>query len=376
MKHFVGILCIFITCSLIIFTFCFKPQVTTVSVAKWKNNAKAAYTIIHDDLCNVECAGIYEYADTMALNRGLRFGAGAITKFCVDEGDYMWDHLKTLAAHGHEIMCHSWDHGSPVDLGWQPESWSVDTDVVIAKEVIERNVPNAKVTYFIFPYDAYNDLRVNELKGNGYLGARVGKEMYENDRGVVTDLARYDPFSCNFFDTYFSKQEQDAIDAEPDPYTISIYNDDNDDVEMQHVDSAIASGGWSIQAMHSVANKEPWGWGHISVDKYRALLDYVKKKVDAGILWAEAPSAVTKYIVTKNQVGEVILNNNELTFSNPNAINPKYATEISVVITTSWFTREITGKQGDTSITAREISSNQFVMDVNPIEGNVILTIN
>lgn len=376
MKHLVGIFCIFITCSLIIFTFCFKSQVRSVSVAKWRNNANAAYTIIHDDLCNTECRGIYEYADTIAHNRGLKFGTGAIAKMCVDEGDYMWDHLKTLASHGHEIMCHSWDHGSPVDLGWEPESWSVDTDVVIAKEVIEENVPDLKITYFIFPYDAYNDQRVNELKGNGYIGARAGKVMYDNDRGVVTDPAHYDPFSSNFFDTYFSKQEQDAIDAQPDPYTISIYNDDNDDVEIQHVDSAIASGGWSIQAMHSVDDANPWGWGHISVDKYRALLDYVKKKVDAGILWVETPTAVTKYIVTKNQTGEAILNNNILTFSNPSAINPKYATDITVVITASWFTKEITGRQGNNTITAKKNGSNRFVMDVNPLKGNVILAIN
>ena len=376
MKHVVGIICIVTTSSLIIFISCFKSQVTSVTIAKWKNDATAAYSIFHDDLGNAEeCHGIYEHADTIAYNRGLKFCAGAIVKCCVDEGEYMWEHLKTLTSHGHEIAAHSWDHGSPVDLGWQPESWSVDTDVVMAKQVLEKNVPGTEVNFFIFPFDAYNNQRINEVKEHGYLGARVGKKMYDNDRGVVTSLADYDPFSSNFFDTYFAKEEQDAIDAQPDPYTISIYNDDKDDVEMQHVDSAISSGGWSIQAMHSVDNTNPWGWGHISINKYRALLDYVKKKVDAGILWMDTPSAIMKYLVTKNQSGDAVLNGNVISFSNPEKIDPTYATEVTLIIKTSWFTKELSGIQGKTTIVAKKVGNNNFMMDINPLNGNVTIAI-
>ena len=377
MKHRVGIISIVTTFSFIIFLSCSKSQITSVSIAKWKNDAKAAYTIFHDDLGNSEeCHGIYENADTIAYNRGLKFGAGAIVKYCVDEGEYMWEHLKTLASHGHEIIAHSWDHGSSVDLGWEPESWSVDTDVVMAKQVLEKNIPEIKVTFFIFPFDAYNNQRVNELKEHGYLGARVGKKMYDNDRGVVTNLANYDPFRSNYFDTYFSKEEQDAIDEQPDPYTVSIYNDDKDDVEMQHIDSAISSGGWSIQAMHSVDDSNPWGWGHISISKYRTLLDYVKKRVDAGVLWMDTPTAVMKYIVTKNQSGQAVLNNNVLSFSNPEKIDPQYATEITLVIKTSRFTKELSGIQGKATIVAKKVGFNTFLMDVNPQKGTIALAIN
>src|SRR4030043_2236942 len=96
----------------------------------------------------------------------------------------MWEHLRPLASYGHELLSHSWDHGSAVDLGWQPESWSVDTDVVMSKSVLEQEVPGIIVTYFIFPYDAYNDRRLDELKTHGYLGSRTGKVMYDSDRGV------------------------------------------------------------------------------------------------------------------------------------------------------------------------------------------------
>lgn len=356
---------------------CFKPAVKEVRVAKWKNNARAAYTIIHDDLCDTVCRGIYEYADTIAYNRGLPIAAGAIVEKCVCEGDYMWEHLRTMAAHGHEIVSHTWDHGASVDLGWQPESWSVDTDVVMSKAILEQNVPGIEVTYFIFSYDAYNDQRLKELKEKGYLGSRSGKKMYDDDRGVNTDFTDFDPFHNCYFDAYMSKAEQDEIDALPEDerYTTSIYNDDNDDVEIQHVDSAIATGGWSIQEMHSVADTGPWGWGHISVAKYRALLDYVKEKVDAGVLWMAGPTAVIKYIMIKNQCGEPAVTNNILSFSSADAVDPKYATPISVVITTTGNPAAITGQQNRTTLQARKIGKNSFILDVNPTSGDIALTL-
>lgn len=361
---------------LCIVTGCFKPTIKEVSIAKWKNNAKAAYTVIHDDLCDTVCSGIYEYADTIAYNRGLKFGSGAIVKKCVDEGEYMWEHVKTLVSHGHEIAIHSWDHGSPIDLGWQPESWSVDTDVVMAKELVEKNVPGTQGTYFIFPYDAYNDQRLNELKEHGYLGARAGRVMYDNDRGVTISFANFDPFSNCYFDAYMSKAEQDEINALPEEerYTVSIYNDDNDDIVIKHVDSAITTGGWSIQELHTVDDAEPWGWGHISVAKYRALLDYVKEKVDAGQLWMDVPTAVIKYIMTKNQCGAPILKNNVLSFSSADAIDKKYTTEISVAITTSWNPSKVIGTQNGTQIEAIKIEKNSFMINVDPTKGEVVVS--
>ncbi len=360
---------------LLVFSGCLKPGIKEVHIAKWKSNAQAAYTIIHDDLCDTIARGIYEHADTIAHNRSLKFGTGAIVKMCQDEGEYMWEHLRTLASHGHEIISHTWDHGASVDLGWQPESWSVDTDVVMSKAIIEENVPGIEVSYFIFSYDAYNNQRLDELKKNGYLGSRSGRKMYDSDRGVNINFRNFDPFRNCYFDAYMSKAEQDAIDTLPkdERYTVSIYNDDNDDIVFQHLDSAITTGGWSIQEMHSVEDVEPWGWGHIHPSKYRELLDYVKEKVDAGIVWMDVPTAVIKYIMTRNQAGGVSINDNSISFSGADAIDPNYKTDISLVITTQWNPSRVSGTQDGKTVSAIRIAKNQFVMDVDPTKGNVVL---
>jgi len=328
-------------------------------------------------VCEKECDGIFEYADTIAFNRGLKLGLGAIVKFCEEQGDPMWNHLKTFVSHGHEIVCHSYDHGSPIDLGWEPESWSVDTDVVMTKQLIEKNVPGARVTYFIFPFDAYNDRRLNEIKQNGYLGARAGKVMYENDRGIGIDFTSFDPFTSCYFDAYMSKAEQDEIDALPEQerYTVSIYNDDRDDIEIQHVDSAIQTGGWSIQELHSVDDSQPWGWGHISVKKYRNLLDYVRKKQDAGLVWMDTPTSIIKYIMTKNQCGTTVFKDNLVHFSSADSIDKNYATEITLLVTTSGNPPKISGIQNSTRSAATRIGTNRFIMNIEPAKGDVTLAI-
>jgi hypothetical protein len=247
----------------------------------------------------------------------------------------------------------------------------------MTKQILEKNVPDAKVTYFIFPFDAYNDQRLNELKQNCYLGARAGKIMYDNDRGITIDFSSFDPFSSCYFDAYMSKAEQDEIDALPEQerYTVSIYNDDHDDIEIQHVDSAIQTGGWSIQEMHSVDDTQPWGWGHISVKKYRALLNYVKKKTDAGQLWMDTPTAIIKYIMTKNQCGTALLRNNMLTFSSAGSIDKNYAAEITVLISTSGNPPQITGTQNGTHYRATRVGRNRFIMNIEPTKGGIQLAV-
>jgi hypothetical protein len=50
-----------------------------VGICTWKNNALGCYNIIHDDFGDYGVVGIQDYADTMHVNRGLRFTFGAIT---------------------------------------------------------------------------------------------------------------------------------------------------------------------------------------------------------------------------------------------------------------------------------------------------------
>ena len=48
-------------------------QSPTGYIADWKGDANAAYTIIHDDYGDPGVDGIWQYADTICSNRGIKF---------------------------------------------------------------------------------------------------------------------------------------------------------------------------------------------------------------------------------------------------------------------------------------------------------------
>ena len=351
------------------------PGIDSLRVLDWRGGATAAYTIIHDDLCNSAANGIHRFADTIAYNRGIRFGAGAIVGSCVAKGDYMWDIMARMVSHGHEILSHSWSHGAAVDLGWVGENWDVERDVVNTKRVIEENVPGAEVVYMIFPYDAYSDARLGELSENGYLASRSGRRQYV-DRGVVVDFSNYDPFRSNLFDAFVSREEQERLLAGRDSSPVSVYDNINDDIEIQHVDAAIAFGGWSIQELHSVDDEPPWGWGRMGVDRYRNLLDYVGNKVDRGLLWVDTPTAVIKYIMTREYIPEPVIEGEVIKFNVPGDFDGRYATELTIEVAVNGDVFSITGDQGGAVIQASEKSPGRFIMDINPLYGDVELTVN
>lgn len=364
-----------ILCGGFFLTSCGKQILMKAEVAKWKNNAQAAYTIIHDDLGDSSCIGIAHNADTIAYNRGLKIAAGVIVQYCnAHEKDGMWDNVRRMASHGHEIVCHSWDHGAALDLGWTPLAWSHDTDVVIAKKTIEEKVPGVSVDFFIYPFDAYNDQRLAELRKAGYLGARVGDKMYE-DRGLNTEFENFNPFKNCRFDAYYRKAEQDLIDTLPENerYNVSIYNDDNDDVDIQHLNAGLKEGAWCIQEMHSVASKEPWGWGHIKVENYRRLLDYAQKLVKENKIWMDGPTSVIKYIMTKKYCKSVVIKKNSIDFVMDEKADKRYATELSLMVTVDKSVQNIVGKQGKKELVVKKVQDGLFLLSVNPFDGHVSL---
>ena len=82
-------------------------------VTTWRGDAKGAYSIIHDDLCDASVGGLFDSANTELHQRGLRAGFGAIVGACdgaLEGSEVQWPQVKELVANGHEIFSHSWSH--------------------------------------------------------------------------------------------------------------------------------------------------------------------------------------------------------------------------------------------------------------------------
>lgn len=346
------------------------PGVEKATITSWYDGHTAAYSIIHDDLCLDDCYGIIEFADTMAFNRNIRVAMGASVAACSAGGDTLWPKLKGIVSRRHEIISHGWGHTAAVDLGWTPEDWDYHRDMLKTKTTIESNVPGAAVNFFIFPYDAYNEQRLAELKKAGYLGARAGRAMYQ-DRGVNRFGGAYDPYRT-MFDAYMSKDEQDEINASDNPYTTSIYNDDSLCVAVQHMEAAIESRGWSLQEMHSVDDQSPRSWGQISVEDYKTLLDHAVRKRDAKDLWIDTPTNVAKYVMTRNSLEGILKSGKQLRFkSQPK--DERYNTAVTLKLETRNEPDSLIVYQGDRRIVAEKRAENLFFVNTDRYDDMMVV---
>jgi hypothetical protein len=83
-----------------------------VGVPTWKNGAKGAYTIHHDDLCDMDWTYVQPSID-LSIKYGIPIAWGAITSACAENDD--WAKLLEMLNQGIEITCHSYNHHSAAD---------------------------------------------------------------------------------------------------------------------------------------------------------------------------------------------------------------------------------------------------------------------
>jgi hypothetical protein len=134
-------------------------------VATWRGNKTAAFSVIHDDVCDASVNGVFSIADPELVKRGLHGGFGAITETC--DSQKAWGKVKTLVDHGHDIFSHSATHPLPGHAGdcngnnTPTSDYAREIDATVA--AIMKNVA-VKTQFFIFPYDVCGAGAVARLK--------------------------------------------------------------------------------------------------------------------------------------------------------------------------------------------------------------------
>ncbi len=255
-----------LTCSLIVFTL-LRVYSQTASFATWKDNKRAAYTIIHDDFGDY-VVSIYNTAYPLAKARGVKFCFGAITSNC---GATEWQQARTMIADGFECVNHSHNHrcGGPASqctgsLTYGPTDFSTELD--LSTQLIESNT-NVRPLFFIHPYDSWTQTILDYLKNNlGYLGSRAGTSGGINASNYT-----------NYMNTDFFGFDNSSSAIS------SLKN---------ALDQAITEGGYVMREFHGIADQS---YGAISKANYIAHLDYVKSKIADGSVWSATATEVITY---------------------------------------------------------------------------------
>jgi peptidoglycan/xylan/chitin deacetylase (PgdA/CDA1 family) len=304
------------------------------SVATWKGDAKGAYTIIHDDVCDYTIDSLFDVAEPELSARGLHSAFGAIVSRC--EERKLWSKLELMRQHGHEIINHTWDHKDMVE----DAQASLAVEIDQATQVLDANLVGQQTSFFIFPYDSFNDAAVQHLGGLGYLGARAGA------KGVNT--ADFADGLRVMFDVYGGEN--------------SIYDGQGDILQI-YVDLAISEGGWSVREFHGVADQTFWA---MDTNAYKAHLDYVKSKVDSGELWVDTPSTVVRYRFARQYCGLPAVMGSSLVPAMPSADCARYATAVSTIVTTTVDAPSLLASQDGKELVTKRLGPSRYLVDLDP----------
>ncbi len=310
------------------------------SVAVWKGDAKGAYTIIHDDICDYNIDSLFLVAEPELTLRGLPSAFGAIVQRCQERK--RWPQLELIRQNGHEIINHTWDHKDIVEeAALAPLSLEIDQ----ATQVLNENLVGQNTSFFIFPYDSFNDAAVEHLQKAGYLGARAGK------KGV--NAADFPDGMRVMFDVYGGEN--------------SIYDGQGDILKI-YVDLAISQGGWSVREFHGIADTTFFA---MNLEDYRAHLDYVKSKVDTGELWVDTPSNVVRYRFARENCGVPSVSGYQLAFPAPTCGCARYAAPLSVIVTTAVDAPSVLATQNGKMLTTKKLGPSRFLVNAEPLGGPV-----
>lgn len=323
---------------------------TVESVATWKNAAKGAYTIIHDDICDYNIDSLFTVAEPELTKRGLHAAFGAIVERCKIRN--LWSQLEMVRSHGHEIINHTWDHK---DIVTDPKSiadpvGTLDQQLNVASATLDENLVNQHTSFFIFPYDSFNDAAVARLRSLNYLGARAGT------RGL-NGSAFADGMRVSF----------DVYERPTSTEKYSIYWD-QPDIMKYYVDLAVSLDGWAVREFHGVADQtfEP-----VALADYQAHLDDVKAKQDAAELWVDTPSNVLRYHFSRMYCGVPAASGYSVVPAQPSCECGYYSAPLSVIVKTTTDAPSAIAVQDGMMMPTRKLEANRFVVDMNPLGGPV-----
>ncbi len=328
----------------------------------WRGGAKGAYSLIHDDLCDVPHVSQMATAVPELAKQNLKAAFGAIVRSCNDNN--RWPDVNTLKAAGHEILNHSWSHpdmvtGSPV----------LSQEIGDSTRDLNAKITGQATSFFIFPYDSFNDTLIAALASAGYLGARAGK------RGAFNLPTYSDELRLNFdvfgpVNSMYGKLgpcAAEKLTADAIGQTVGADDACRMYVLNQYVDDVIAAGAWGLREMHGVGDAF---WEAVPTQNYIDHLAYVRSQVDAGKLWVDTPTTILKYHRARLACAPTA-HDDQLSFAMTNPDCVKFAEPLDLVIDVgNGPASTLSVTQAGVAISAKSMSPNRFLLTVDPMKGN------
>jgi peptidoglycan/xylan/chitin deacetylase (PgdA/CDA1 family) len=332
--------------------------ITFDHIAVWRDDAKGAYSMIHDDVCGGALRGIDRYAVPAMGLRKLSAGLGPYVEACEDGG--IWSVVNDAEMKGHEIINHSYTHPNVTAL-------NMDHEITMAKTTFDGKIKNP-VTFYIFPFDYFNAMTIKAAGDAGHLGARAGSRD-DNDGFENQPLNDAMPMP--------GKDMEIEFDVWPRTYSKYALFTGNEILNL-HAYNAADKGMWAMREMHSISalpnppQDGSEGFGPVPLRVYEDHLDFLVQAWKTNTLWTAPPTTVLKYRQARVACKAAVAGNT-ITYTADDPICIKYATAISVIVKTANDVPGLKALQGTTPIFTRKLAANTFSVSADPTKGTVTL---
>jgi peptidoglycan/xylan/chitin deacetylase (PgdA/CDA1 family) len=328
---------------------------TYETIATWADDAKGAYSLIHDDMCGAQLFGIQDHAVPALDELGIKAGLAPIAGECISND--AWDIVIDAEKRGHEIVSHSYTH---VNITAE----NAAHEVADAKSMFDSKIQHP-ISFFVFPYDYFTHATVAKVSMAGHIGARAGNRD-DNDGFNMPPINGAEPLNDMEaeFDVWPRSYSKYALFFPEDMLAVHAYN-------------AIERGGWALREFHSVmpdgADASQHGFGPIDLASYKQHLQFLSDAWDKGVLWTAPPSTIVRYRHARTACSASV-SADMITFDTSNPECTKYATPISVIVKTATDVPRVDGIQGGATVAARKLAANRFSITADPTKGPVALT--
>jgi len=328
---------------------------TFEKIATWRDDVKAAYSMIHDDMCGPGLEGIQDLAVPALAAHQMRAGLAPFVEVCEDLG---WGVVQAAEASGQEILSHSYTH---------PEITMANAahEVTEAKQAFDQHIQHP-ISFFVFPYDFFTAQTIAAVGAAGHIGARAGNRD-DNDGFDHPPINSSEP----------GVDLEIEFDVWPRSYSkYALFRDQ--DLLWVHVWNAIEVGGWAVREFHSVISDdeqhpEERGFGPVPISIYNAHLDDLQKAWDAGQVWTDTPSTIIRYRHARKAC-RASVDGDVITFDASAEECTKFATPISVIVTTGNDVAGLTATQGGEAVAVRKLAASRFSVTADPTKGDVMVS--
>ena len=346
-------------------------------VATWRGNAAAAFSVVHEVVCDPSVSSTMAAADPELTRRGLRGGFGLIVGRC--ESRNQWNAVKTLVEHGHDVFSQTLEHpclstnmqvASACDP-MAPRTNDYGKQIDQAATLLKQRA-GVDPGFFLFPYDACDSRAVDHLKKQGYLGARCGGQGTNPSNFGDSFKIAFDLWGPAFSSYYNDPACTDLRRFQSSPASLPAAC--RRKVLERYLADTISRKAWGLQGFHGFDADR--GFQPISPAEYRQYLDALAARVKAGELWVEGPSTVIRYRQARQQCpAPTVVSGSSLRFAAPSDACQRVATTLSYLVETTDGSDPATlsAAQAGTQRPVTKLGKGRFVVDADPTKGDVFL---